>query len=47
LASKELRLIGWRVGWVAGPRQILRDIGVSPGEVSARLFERGLVAAFG
>jgi aspartate/methionine/tyrosine aminotransferase len=25
-ASKELRLIGWRVGWVAGPSEILRDV---------------------
>lgn len=25
-ASKELRMIGWRVGWVVGPREILRDI---------------------
>src|SRR5690606_25322282 len=25
-ASKELRMIGWRVGWVVGPAQILRDI---------------------
>ncbi|WP_031468108.1 pyridoxal phosphate-dependent aminotransferase [Sciscionella sediminilitoris] len=25
-ASKELRLIGWRVGWVLAPREILADI---------------------
>ncbi|HUC59881.1 MAG TPA: pyridoxal phosphate-dependent aminotransferase [Streptosporangiaceae bacterium] len=25
-ASKELRMIGWRVGWVAGPAEILADI---------------------
>lgn len=25
-ASKELRMIGWRVGWVVGPSTILRDI---------------------
>ncbi len=25
-ASKELRMIGWRVGWVVGPRPIMRDI---------------------
>ena len=24
-ASKELRIIGWRVGW-AGPQQIMRDV---------------------
>jgi aspartate/methionine/tyrosine aminotransferase len=25
-ASKELRMIGWRVGWVVGPRTVLADI---------------------
>ncbi|UPK73536.1 pyridoxal phosphate-dependent aminotransferase [Nocardioidaceae bacterium SCSIO 66511] len=25
-ASKELRMIGWRVGWVVGPSQIMRDV---------------------
>ncbi len=25
-ASKELRMIGWRVGWVVGPAPIMRDI---------------------
>ena len=25
-ASKELRMIGWRVGWVAGPEAIMRDV---------------------
>ncbi len=25
-ASKELRMIGWRVGWVVGPRRIMHDI---------------------
>lgn len=25
-ASKELRMIGWRVGWVVGPRSVLHDI---------------------
>jgi aspartate/methionine/tyrosine aminotransferase len=25
--SKEHRMIGWRVGWVAGPRQIIEDAG--------------------
>ena len=27
-ASKELRMIGWRVGWVVGPRPIMQDIGL-------------------
>ena len=27
-ASKELRMIGWRVGWVTGPEQIMADIGL-------------------
>lgn len=27
-ASKELRMIGWRVGWVVGPQQIMNDIGL-------------------
>ena len=27
-ASKELRMIGWRVGWVVGPAPIMRDIGL-------------------
>jgi N-succinyldiaminopimelate aminotransferase len=27
-ASKELRMIGWRVGWVVGPQGILNDIGL-------------------
>jgi len=27
-ASKELRMIGWRVGWVAGPAAIMREIGL-------------------
>ncbi len=26
--SKEYRMIGWRVGWVAGPSEILREIGL-------------------
>lgn len=25
-ASKELRMIGWRVGWVVGPASIVRDV---------------------
>jgi aspartate/methionine/tyrosine aminotransferase len=25
-ASKELRMIGWRIGWVVGPRSIMNDI---------------------
>lgn len=27
-ASKELRMIGWRIGWVVGPQQIINDIGL-------------------
>ena len=27
-ASKELRMIGWRVGWVVGPPGIMADIGL-------------------
>jgi aspartate/methionine/tyrosine aminotransferase len=27
-ASKELRMIGWRVGWVVGPAGIMSDIGL-------------------
>ncbi len=27
-ASKELRMIGWRVGWVVGPKNIMNDIGL-------------------
>jgi aspartate/methionine/tyrosine aminotransferase len=27
-ASKELRMIGWRVGWVTGPEPVMADIGL-------------------
>jgi aspartate/methionine/tyrosine aminotransferase len=27
-ASKELRMIGWRVGWVVGPAELMPDIGL-------------------
>ncbi len=27
-ASKELRMIGWRIGWVVGPQLIMSDIGL-------------------
>jgi len=27
-ASKEYRMIGWRVGWVVGPAEIMREIGL-------------------
>ncbi len=27
-ASKELRMIGWRVGWVVGPESIMGDVGL-------------------
>lgn len=28
-ASKELRMIGWRVGWIVGPQAIMNDIGLA------------------
>jgi aspartate/methionine/tyrosine aminotransferase len=27
-ASKEFRMIGWRVGWIVGPQEIMNDIGL-------------------
>ena len=27
-ASKELRMIGWRVGWIVGPEKLMSDIGL-------------------
>jgi aspartate/methionine/tyrosine aminotransferase len=27
-ASKELRMIGWRVGWVVGPAEIVKEVGM-------------------
>ena len=27
-ASKELRMIGWRVGWVVGPERLIADVGL-------------------
>ncbi|MFW6205328.1 MAG: pyridoxal phosphate-dependent aminotransferase [Actinomycetota bacterium] len=48
-ASKELRMIGWRVGWVVGPRRIMPDVhlvgltnvvcqvGIAQGAVAAAL----------
>jgi N-succinyldiaminopimelate aminotransferase len=27
-ASKELRMIGWRVGWIVGPEKFMQDIGL-------------------
>ena len=27
-ASKELRMIGWRVGWIVGPERLMSDIGL-------------------
>jgi N-succinyldiaminopimelate aminotransferase len=27
--SKEYRMIGWRIGWVAGPRQVMADIALT------------------
>lgn len=28
-ASKELRMIGWRVGWVVGPAEVMRDVALA------------------
>lgn len=27
-ASKELRMIGWRIGWIVGPKTVMNDIGL-------------------
>jgi aspartate/methionine/tyrosine aminotransferase len=27
-ASKELRMIGWRIGWIVGPKDLIADIGL-------------------
>jgi aspartate/methionine/tyrosine aminotransferase len=55
-ASKELRLIGWRVGWVVGPAEILADInlvgltnvvcqvGIAQAAVAAALADPGAAA---
>ena len=47
-ASKELRMIGWRVGWVVGPSSILADIGlvgISDICVPVGIAQAGAVAA--
>jgi aspartate/methionine/tyrosine aminotransferase len=27
-ASKEFRMIGWRIGWIVGPKEIMNDVGL-------------------
>ena len=39
-ASKELRMIGWRVGWVVGPQAIMPDIGLV--SISNVVCQRGI-----
>jgi aspartate/methionine/tyrosine aminotransferase len=46
--SKELRMIGWRIGWVLGPREILRDVnlvGLSNVVCQVGLAQSGVAAA--
>jgi aspartate/methionine/tyrosine aminotransferase len=28
-ASKEVRMMGWRVGWIVGPEKIMKDIEIT------------------
>jgi aspartate/methionine/tyrosine aminotransferase len=47
-ASKELRMIGWRVGWVAGPAAVLADInlvGLSNVVCQVGIAQAGVAAA--
>jgi aspartate/methionine/tyrosine aminotransferase len=47
-ASKELRLIGWRVGWVVGPAEIMADInlvGLSNVVCQVGIAQRAVAAA--
>lgn len=47
-ASKELRMIGWRVGWVVGPERIIHDInlvGLSNVVCQVGLAQRAVAAA--
>ncbi len=47
-ASKELRMIGWRVGWVVGPAEILRDVnlvGLSNVVCQVGIAQEGVAAA--
>ncbi|MER7048470.1 pyridoxal phosphate-dependent aminotransferase [Streptomyces jumonjinensis] len=49
-ASKELRLIGWRVGWVVGPARILADIklvGLTNVVCQVGIAQRAVAAALG
>lgn len=47
-ASKELRMIGWRIGWVVGPAEILRDVnlvGLSNVVCQVGIAQEGVAAA--
>ncbi len=47
-ASKELRMIGWRVGWVVAPRDVLADIalvGMTNVVCQVGIAQRGVAAA--
>lgn len=47
-ASKELRMIGWRVGWVVGPAKIIRDVnlvGLSNVVCQVGIAQEGVAAA--
>jgi aspartate/methionine/tyrosine aminotransferase len=47
-ASKELRMIGWRVGWVVGPAEIVADVGqvhIGDGLVAPGISQPGVAAA--
>lgn len=47
-ASKELRMIGWRVGWVVGPRDVLADVGhahIGDTVVASGIAQAGVAAA--
>ena len=47
-ASKELRLIGWRIGWVVGPADVLEDVAqvhIGDGVVASGIAQAGVAAA--
>jgi aspartate/methionine/tyrosine aminotransferase len=49
-ASKELRMIGWRVGWVVGPAEVMREIGlvsISDVVVPVGIAQNAVAAALG